>query len=40
MKPSAYKDIDEVMANQVDLVQIMISLEPIAVIKSREEDSI
>lgn len=30
---SAYKDIDEVMANQADLVKITTSLEPIAVIK-------
>lgn len=30
---SAYKDIDEVMANQADLVKITTALEPIAVIK-------
>ena len=31
--PSAYKDIEEVMANQADLVQPLIQLAPIAVIK-------
>lgn len=31
--PGAYKDIDEVMQNQDDLVQIDIKLEPLAVIK-------
>lgn len=31
--PEAYKDIDEVMANQVDLVEIVTRLEPLAVIK-------
>lgn len=31
--PSSYKDIDEVMANQEDLVDIQIKLEPLAVIK-------
>ena len=30
---SAYKDIDEVMANQADLARITTALEPIAVIK-------
>ena len=30
---SAYKNIDEVMANQADLARIMTPLEPIAVIK-------
>ena len=30
---SAYKDIDEVMANQTDLVKILTRLSPIAVIK-------
>ena len=29
----AYKDIDEVMANQTDLVKIMTELSPVAVIK-------
>jgi tRNA-splicing ligase RtcB len=31
--PGAYKDIDEVMANQQDLVEIVHRLRPIAVIK-------
>lgn len=31
--PGAYKDIDEVMANQQDLVEPVISLKPLAVIK-------
>ncbi|HRK54197.1 MAG TPA: RtcB family protein [Cyclobacteriaceae bacterium] len=31
--PSSYKDIDEVMANQADLVDIQIQLQPLAVIK-------
>ena len=31
--PGAYKDIDEVMKNQEDLVKIVTKLEPIAVIK-------
>lgn len=31
--PEAYKNIDEVMANQVDLVEIVTKLEPLAVIK-------
>jgi len=31
--PSAYKDIDVVMKNQADLVDIMVELEPLAVIK-------
>jgi tRNA-splicing ligase RtcB len=31
--PSAYKDIDQVMANQSDLVEIVSKLKPIAVIK-------
>lgn len=31
--PGAYKDIDVVMANQSDLTEILISLEPLAVIK-------
>lgn len=35
--PSAYKDIDEVMENQKDLTEIVVSLEPMAVIKAREE---
>src|SRR5690554_3774564 len=32
--PSSYKDIDEVMANQTDLVNIEIVLQPLAVIKA------
>jgi tRNA-splicing ligase RtcB len=31
--PSAYKPIDEVMANQTDLVKILVKLTPMAVIK-------
>jgi tRNA-splicing ligase RtcB len=31
--PGAYKDIDEVMANQADLVKIIVKLRPLAVIK-------
>lgn len=31
--PSSYKDIDEVMANQTDLVEVKIELRPLAVIK-------
>jgi tRNA-splicing ligase RtcB len=31
--PGAYKDIDEVMKNQEDLVKITVELKPIAVIK-------
>ena len=31
--PGAYKDIDEVMANQKDLVKIVTELTPIAVVK-------
>jgi tRNA-splicing ligase RtcB len=31
--PGAYKDIDEVMANQADLVKILVKLRPLAVIK-------
>ena len=31
--PSAYKDIDEVMTNQKDLVDIEVKLSPLAVIK-------
>lgn len=31
--PGAYKDIDEVMKNQYDLVEIVIKLDPIAVVK-------
>lgn len=31
--PSSYKDIDEVMANQTDLVEVQITLQPLAVIK-------
>ena len=31
--PSTYKDIDEVMANQEDLVEVQIVLEPLAVVK-------
>lgn len=29
----AYKDIDEVMKNQIDLVEILVELNPLAVIK-------
>ena len=32
--PSSYKDIDEVMARQTDLVEIQITLQPIAVVKA------
>src|SRR5690554_5381633 len=32
--PSSYKDIDEVMANQTDLVDIQIALQPLAVVKA------
>ena len=32
--PSSYKDIDEVMANQTDLVDVEIVLQPLAVIKA------
>lgn len=31
--PGAYKDIDKVMANQIDLVDIILTLEPLAVVK-------
>lgn len=31
--PGSYKDIDEVMANQLDLVDIQIELQPLAVVK-------
>jgi tRNA-splicing ligase RtcB len=31
--PSAYKDISTVMKNQEDLVEILVELEPLAVIK-------
>jgi tRNA-splicing ligase RtcB len=31
--PSSYKNIDEVMENQKDLVDIVITLQPLAVIK-------
>lgn len=31
--PGSYKDIDEVMANQQDLVRIEVRLRPLAVIK-------
>ena len=31
--PGAYKDIDEVMANQRDLVKIVTALSPVAVVK-------
>lgn len=31
--PSAYKDIDVVMANQTDLAEILVKLEPLAVMK-------
>ena len=31
--PSAYKDINEVMKNQEDLVEILVELKPLAVIK-------
>ena len=34
--PGSYKDIDEVMENQKDLVKIRTKLEPIAVIKSKK----
>lgn len=32
--PSSYKNIDEVMANQTDLVDIQITLQPLAVVKA------
>jgi len=35
--PGAYKDIDAVMANQADLVDIVVELTPLAVIKGTEE---
>ncbi len=31
--PGAYKDIDEVMDNQLDLVEVLVTLQPLAVIK-------
>ena len=31
--PGAYKSIDEVMKNQQDLVEILVTLQPLAVIK-------
>ena len=31
--PGAYKDIDTVMANQADLVDVLVELQPLAVIK-------
>ena len=31
--PGAYKDIEQVMANQEDLVDILVELSPLAVIK-------
>ena len=31
--PGAYKDIDEVMENQKDLVRILVELRPLAVVK-------
>jgi tRNA-splicing ligase RtcB len=31
--PGSYKDIDEVMQNQTDLVEVQIELRPLAVIK-------
>lgn len=31
--PSAYKDINEVMANQSDLAEIVVKLEPLGVLK-------
>ena len=31
--PGSYKDIDEVMSNQADLVDVQIELQPLAVIK-------
>lgn len=34
--PSAYKDIKDVMANQTDLVEIVVELKPLAVIKSSD----
>ena len=32
--PAAYKDIDEVMNNQKDLVKILVELQPLGVIKN------
>lgn len=32
--PGSYKDIDEVMRNQADLVEVQIELRPLAVIKA------
>lgn len=31
--PSSYKDINEVMSNQADLVNIEVELQPLAVVK-------
>lgn len=31
--PGSYKDIDEVMRNQTDLVEVQIELQPLAVVK-------
>lgn len=31
--PGSYKDIDEVMSNQTDLVEVQIELQPLAVVK-------
>ena len=31
--PGAYKDIEKVMANQTDLVDVLVELKPLAVIK-------
>lgn len=35
--PSAYKNIDEVMANQADLVKILVKLTPLGVVKALNE---
>ena len=32
--PSAYKDIDQVMENQKDLVEVIVKLRPLMVIKA------
>jgi len=31
--PGAYKDIDQVIENQLDLVEVIVTLKPLAVIK-------
>ncbi|MBU4395701.1 MAG: RtcB family protein, partial [Proteobacteria bacterium] len=31
--PGSYKDIDEVIDNQLDLVEVLVALRPLAVIK-------